>query len=61
MNTTVSEVTDSVLPFPFAAAFAHRPRRTFRSASKLQDELYEIRGPVHEHAARLEAEVIANT
>ena len=35
----------------------HHPRqRTFTQSSKLQDVLYEIRGPVHEHAARLEAE-----
>ncbi len=27
-----------------------------QQSSKLQDVLYEIRGPVHEHAARLEAE-----
>ncbi|MDA4086106.1 putative aspartate aminotransferase [Mycolicibacterium hassiacum DSM 44199] len=34
-----------------------QPRqRTFTQSSKLQDVLYEIRGPVHEHAARLEAE-----
>ena len=30
--------------------------RTFTQSSKLQDVLYEIRGPVHEHASRLEAE-----
>jgi alanine-synthesizing transaminase len=35
----------------------HHPRqRTFTQSSKLQDVLYEIRGPVHEHASRLEAE-----
>ena len=33
----------------------HRPR-TFAQSTKLQDVLYEIRGPVHDHAARLEAE-----
>lgn len=34
-----------------------QPRqRTLRQSSKLQDVLYEIRGPVHEHATRLEAE-----
>ena len=38
-------------------ATGHHPRqRTFTQSSKLQDVLYEIRGPVHEHAARLEAE-----
>ena len=36
---------------------SHTPRqRTFTQSSKLQDVLYEIRGPVHDHAARLEAE-----
>src|SRR6201988_2897000 len=35
----------------------HHPRqRTFTQSSKLEDVLYEIRGPVHEHATRLEAE-----
>ena len=38
-------------------ATGHHPRqRTFTQSSKLQDVLYEIRGPVHEHASRLEAE-----
>ena len=33
-------------------ATGHHPRqRTFTQSSKLQDVLYEIRGPVHEHAA----------
>ena len=36
---------------------SHQPRqRTFAQSTKLQDVLYEIRGPVHDHAARLEAE-----
>ncbi|HEY5856074.1 MAG TPA: pyridoxal phosphate-dependent aminotransferase [Aldersonia sp.] len=30
--------------------------RTFEQSSKLRNVLYEIRGPVHAHAARLEAE-----
>jgi len=34
----------------------HPRPRTFTQSSKLQDVLYEIRGPVHEHASRLEAE-----
>ena len=34
----------------------HRPPRTFAQSTKLQDVLYEIRGPVHEQASRLEAE-----
>ena len=41
---------------PFHAAGQHPRQRTFTQSSKLQDVLYEIRGPVHEHAARLEAE-----
>ena len=38
------------------AAGHHQRQRTFTQSSKLQDVLYEIRGPVHEHASRLEAE-----
>ena len=35
----------------------HQPRqRMFTQSTKLQDVLYEIRGPVHEHVARLETE-----
>ncbi len=34
----------------------HHRQRVFAQSSKLQDVLYEIRGPVHRHAARLEAE-----
>ncbi len=41
---------------PWHPASAHRRPRTFAQSSKLQDVLYEIRGPVHDHAARLEAE-----
>ncbi|RZL62641.1 MAG: aminotransferase, partial [Rhodococcus sp. (in: high G+C Gram-positive bacteria)] len=34
-----------------------QPRyRTLQQSTKLQNVLYEIRGPVHAHAARLEAE-----
>ena len=48
------DVTAHHVPFH---ATGHHPRlRTFTQSSKLQDVLYEIRGPVHEHAARLEAE-----
>jgi alanine-synthesizing transaminase len=47
-------VTTHQLPWQNAG---HQPRqRTFAQSSKLQDVLYEIRGPVHDHAARLEAE-----
>ena len=41
---------------PWHAAGHHHPQRTFAQSTKLQDVLYEIRGPVHDHAARLEAE-----
>src|SRR6201998_2709111 len=34
----------------------HHRQRAFAQSSKLQDVLYEIRGPVHAQAARLEAE-----
>lgn len=34
----------------------HRITRPLEQSSKLQNVLYEIRGPVHAHAARLEAE-----
>ncbi|HXS85348.1 MAG TPA: pyridoxal phosphate-dependent aminotransferase [Mycobacterium sp.] len=51
---TIGDVTTHQLPWQSAA---HQPRqRTFAQSSKLQDVLYEIRGPVHDHAARLEAE-----
>ena len=41
---------------PWHSTSQHRRPRTFAQSSKLQDVLYEIRGPVHDHAARLEAE-----
>src|ERR1700674_4248984 len=48
------DVTTHQLPWQTAG---HQPRqRTFAQSSKMQDVLYEIRGPVHDHAARLEAE-----
>ena len=35
----------------------HRPhQRTLAQSAKLHDVLYEIRGPLHDHAARLEAQ-----
>jgi alanine-synthesizing transaminase len=53
-NETMVDVTTHHVPFQSAG---HHPRpRTFTQSSKLQDVLYEIRGPVHEHASRLEAE-----
>jgi alanine-synthesizing transaminase len=47
-------VTTHQLPW-HPAGHRHR-QRTFTQSTKLQDVLYEIRGPVHDHAARLEAE-----
>ena len=41
---------------PWQGTSQHRRPRTFAQSTKLQDVLYEIRGPVHDHAARLEAE-----
>jgi alanine-synthesizing transaminase len=52
-NGTIGGVTTHQLPLH---ASAHQRQRTFAQSSKLQDVLYEIRGPVHQHAARLEAE-----
>jgi alanine-synthesizing transaminase len=50
----MGDVTTHHVPWQ---ATGHHPRqRTFTQSSKLQDVLYEIRGPVHDHAARLEAE-----
>ncbi len=51
---TIGGVTTHHLPVHASAH--HRPQRNFAQSSKLQDVLYEIRGPVHAHAARLEAE-----
>ena len=41
---------------PWHGTSQHQRPRTFAQSTKLQDVLYEIRGPVHDHAARLEAE-----
>src|SRR3979490_2820155 len=41
---------------PWHTSGHHERQRTFAQSTKLQDVLYEIRGPVHAHAARLEAE-----
>jgi alanine-synthesizing transaminase len=51
---TINGVTTHHLPLHASAH--HRPQRSFAQSSKLQDVLYEIRGPVHAQAARLEAE-----
>ena len=50
---TIGDVTTHQLPWH---ASGHHRQRAFAQSSKLQDVLYEIRGPVHAHAARLEAE-----
>ena len=41
---------------PWQTSSGHHRPRTLAQSTKLQDVLYEIRGPVHDHAARLEAE-----
>ena len=41
---------------PWHPTSQHPRPRTFAQSTKLQDVLYEIRGPGHDHAARLEAE-----
>ena len=46
----------STSQLPWHSTGQHGRQRTFTQSSKLQDVLYEIRGPVHEHASRLEAE-----
>ncbi|MBW0018261.1 MAG: pyridoxal phosphate-dependent aminotransferase [Mycobacterium sp.] len=53
-SETMGGVTTHQLPVHTAGH--HRQQRAFSQSSKLQDVLYEIRGPVHAHAARLEAE-----
>ncbi|OBH16069.1 MULTISPECIES: pyridoxal phosphate-dependent aminotransferase [unclassified Mycobacterium] len=50
---TIGDVTTHQLPLH---ASGHHRQRVFAQSSKLRDVLYEIRGPVHQHAARLEAE-----
>ncbi len=56
MTINASDTTASVLPFSFASAFAPQQQRTLHASAKLREVSYEIRGPVHEQAARLEAE-----
>lgn len=36
---------------PWQGTSQHRRPRTFAQSTKLQDVLYEIRGPVHDHAS----------
>ena len=49
-NGTMVDVTTHQLPWQSTGH--HQRQRTFAQSTKLQDVLYEIRGPVHEHAAR---------
>lgn len=51
---TIIDVTTHQLPWHGTGH--HQRPRTFAQSTKLQDVLYEIRGPVHDQAARLEAE-----
>lgn len=51
---TIIDVTTHQLPWHGPGQ--HQRPRTFAQSTKLQNVLYEIRGPVHDHAARLEAE-----
>ena len=48
----IERVTTHQLPSPHT----HQRQREFMQSTKLQNVLYEIRGPIHDHAARLEAE-----
>src|ERR1700752_4448498 len=53
----MGDVTTHQLPMHGSGhAVGHHRQRAFAQSSKLQDVLYEIRGPVHPHAARLEGE-----
>ncbi|MGV0582129.1 pyridoxal phosphate-dependent aminotransferase [Mycobacteroides chelonae] len=59
-NATIETVSTDNLPTdvpPRVPGLSPRQhQRVFAQSTKLQDVLYEIRGPVHAHAARLEAE-----
>ncbi|MCU8691022.1 pyridoxal phosphate-dependent aminotransferase [Mycobacteroides abscessus] len=59
-NATIETVSTDNLPIdvpPRVPGLSPRQhQRVFAQSTKLQDVLYEIRGPVHAHAARLEAE-----
>lgn len=48
--------SDNVRTDPTPAPLSYPAHRALEQSSKLQNVLYEIRGPVHAHAARLEAE-----
>ncbi|WP_024443878.1 MULTISPECIES: pyridoxal phosphate-dependent aminotransferase [unclassified Mycobacterium] len=55
---TIVNVTAHSLPHqtPWPATSSQPRQRTFAQSTKLQDVLYEIRGPIHAQAARMEAE-----
>ncbi|WP_423489254.1 pyridoxal phosphate-dependent aminotransferase [Mycobacteroides sp. PCS013] len=59
-NATIETVSTDNLPTDVPARVPglspRQHQRVFAQSTKLQDVLYEIRGPVHAHAARLEAE-----
>jgi alanine-synthesizing transaminase len=55
-ETTDTETANSGTANSWVAHPHHRVPRVFEQSEKLQNVLYEIRGPVHAHAARLEAE-----
>ncbi len=49
-------ISDNVRPEPSTAPLDYPAHRALEQSQKLQNVLYEIRGPVHAHAARMEAE-----
>ena len=49
----------STSQLPWHSTGQHSRQRVFTQSTKLQDVLYEIRGPIHDHAARLENERLA--
>ncbi|MFD6195457.1 pyridoxal phosphate-dependent aminotransferase [Mycobacteroides salmoniphilum] len=59
-NATIETVSTDNLPTDVPSRVPglspRQHQRVFAQSTKLQDVLYEIRGPVHAHAARLEAE-----
>ena len=59
MNVVSAQQKNAAQLAPVMSAVVGHERpepRTFEQSSKLRNVLYEIRGPVHAHAARLEAE-----
>ncbi|MGB3519886.1 MAG: pyridoxal phosphate-dependent aminotransferase [Mycobacterium sp.] len=54
----IANVTAHSLPhqMPWPATGSQPRQRTFAQSTKLQDVLYEIRGPIHAQAARMESE-----